>query len=67
MDPQRKEELLLICEWIEGNYTRSWIFWNETCKIWRIDGAIIIVDGSDAKDLDDAVYVEKTEDGYKLL
>ena len=28
---------------------------------------IITIDGSDAKDLDDAVYVEKTEDGYKLL
>ena len=28
---------------------------------------IITIDGSDAKDLDDAVYVEKTEDGYKLF
>ena len=28
---------------------------------------IITIDGSDAKDLDDAVYVENTEDGYKLL
>ena len=28
---------------------------------------IITIDGSDAKDLDDAVYVEKTEDRYKLL
>ena len=28
---------------------------------------IITIDGSDAKDLDDAIYVEKTEDGYKLF
>ena len=28
---------------------------------------IITIDGSDAKDLDDAVYVEKTEEGYKLF
>ena len=28
---------------------------------------IITIDGSDAKDLDDAVYVEKTETGYKLF
>ena len=28
---------------------------------------IITIDGADAKDLDDAVYVEKTEDGYKLI
>ena len=28
---------------------------------------IITIDGSDAKDLDDAVYVEKMEDGYKLF
>jgi len=28
---------------------------------------IITIDGSDAKDLDDAVYVQKTEDGYKLF
>ena len=28
---------------------------------------IITIDGSDAKDLDDAVYMEKTEDGYKLF
>ena len=28
---------------------------------------IITIDGSDAKDLDDAVYVEKTEDRYKLF
>lgn len=28
---------------------------------------IITIDGKDAKDLDDAVYVEKTENGYKLL
>ena len=28
---------------------------------------IITIDGSDAKDLDDTVYVEKTEDGYKLF
>ena len=28
---------------------------------------IITIDGSDAKDLDDAVYVEKIEDGYKLF
>ena len=28
---------------------------------------IITIDGSDAKDLDDAVYVERTEDGYKLF
>ena len=28
---------------------------------------IITIDGSDAKDLDDAVYVEKTEDEYKLF
>lgn len=27
---------------------------------------IITIDGSDAKDLDDAVYVEKTDSGYKL-
>ena len=27
----------------------------------------ITIDGSDAKDLDDAVYVEKTETGYKLF
>ena len=28
---------------------------------------IITIDGEDAKDLDDAVYVEKNEKGYKLL
>lgn len=28
---------------------------------------IITIDGEDAKDLDDAVYVEKNENGYKLL
>jgi len=28
---------------------------------------IITIDGSDAKDLDDAVYVEKTETGYRLF
>lgn len=28
---------------------------------------IITIDGEDAKDLDDAVYVEKSENGYKLL
>ena len=28
---------------------------------------IITIDGSDAKDLDDAVYVEKTEEGYRLF
>ena len=28
---------------------------------------IVTIDGSDAKDLDDAVYVEKTEEGYKLF
>ena len=28
---------------------------------------IITIDGSDAKDLDDAVYVEKTDTGYKLF
>ena len=28
---------------------------------------IITIDGSDAKDLDDAVYVEKNETGYKLI
>lgn len=28
---------------------------------------IITIDGKDAKDLDDAVYVEKSEKGYKLL
>ena len=28
---------------------------------------IITIDGSDAKDLDDAVYVEKIEEGYRLL
>ena len=28
---------------------------------------IITIDGKDAKDLDDAVYVEKSENGYKLL
>ena len=28
---------------------------------------IITIDGSDAKDLDDAVYVEKSSDGYKLI
>ena len=27
---------------------------------------IITIDGADAKDLDDAVYVEKTDIGYKL-
>ena len=28
---------------------------------------IITIDGKDAKDLDDAVYVDKSENGYKLL
>ena len=32
-----------------------------------IDLDIITIDGEDAKDLDDAVYVEKNENGYKLL
>lgn len=31
------------------------------------DLKIITIDGSDAKDLDDAVYVEKTNKGYKLI
>ncbi len=31
------------------------------------DLAIITIDGKDSKDFDDAVYVEKTKEGYKLI
>ncbi|AOG60044.1 ribonuclease R [Spiroplasma helicoides] len=32
-----------------------------------VDKNLVTIDGSDSKDLDDAIYVEKTKDGYKLF
>ncbi|QBQ07301.1 ribonuclease R [Spiroplasma gladiatoris] len=31
------------------------------------DKNLVTIDGADSKDLDDAIYVEKTKDGYKLF
>ncbi|ATZ16788.1 ribonuclease R [Williamsoniiplasma luminosum] len=36
-------------------------------KTSLIDTMLVTIDGSDSKDLDDSIYVEKVKDGYKLI